>query len=185
MFVLFAGLSIAGCGEASDKVIDMAQKARESAKANEADVYAKELYLNAEKILVEMNVEIAKKSFAAVKKLAIDAKNTFDAAIREAVNQKMSLGSDVPALLRKAESSLRSVEEMYAKNRSTLKARKIDIGAIAGDLVAFNNVLTEARDDGKSSRYMDAKIKLDRIVSGLAETEQEMSKAISADNPAE
>jgi len=91
----------------------------------------------------------------------------------------MALGSDVPALIRQAEEKLRIVEEMYAKNRSALRARKVDIGAIAGNLAAYKNVLTEAENDEKSSKYMDAKIKLDGILRGLAENEQEMSRAIS------
>jgi hypothetical protein len=167
------------CSQVPKEAITTATKARENAKANEADIYAKNSFAAAETLITEMNEDVANKSFDKAKKLALDAAAAFDDSALAAKKQRDEIANSIPGLEKKASDELQAVEEIYAKNKAALKTKKVDINAIMSDLQAFKNALTEAQGDITNMKFMDAKIKLDGILAKLLEDDELMKKTLS------
>ncbi len=171
-------VSSVACSQISKEVMDAVTKAREEARTLEAEVYAKESFIRAETLFKEMNAEIEERSFESAEQHALDAKKAFVTASIDAKKMKETLASDIPVLVEKAAAALISAEELYTKNKASLKAKKFDLNALVSDLQVLKNALVEAQSDGKSSKLMDAKVKLDGIIGKLAEIAESMNKAL-------
>jgi hypothetical protein len=177
-FLAIAIIVISACSQVSKEAMDAVMKAREQALAMEAGVYAKDTFASAEVLFDRMNSEIEAKSFESAEQLALNAKKTFDTASIESQKIKDELSIRIPELAETAADSLQVVEESYAKNKATLKANKVDLNALVSDLQVLKNALVEAQNDGKSSKFMDAKVKIDGILAKLSEIGEMMKKAL-------
>jgi hypothetical protein len=169
---------VTACSQVPKEAMDAAMKAREEAIAAEAGVYAKESLAIADTLLDEMNAEIENKSFETAEQLALDAKKSFDEAALRAKKAKDELAAEIPGIVERVSDALQTVEELYAKNKASLKARKIDLNELISELQLLKNALVDAQNDGKSSKLMDEKNKLDGILSNLSAIENMMRKAL-------
>jgi hypothetical protein len=183
--VLFAGLFIVpvfllilGCGGEPTKELADAKGALESARAAEADIYAPDLFAQAENSIAEAENLIAQKKYGEAKKLLMDAKNVAETAAAQAVTNKDNTKTEVEDYLAAIDQGMKQLNETQdlAKQWGIPKKQR----ELADELAAWNANVDKARAEYDAGNYSSAKELAAGVHQELTAKDSELREAIMA-----
>jgi hypothetical protein len=171
-------LLILGCGGEPTNELAAAKQALESARAAEADMYAPDLFAQAENGINEAEGLIAEKKYAEAKKLLIDAKTVADQAASQAVTNKDNTKTEVEDYLAAIDQSMKQLKETQdlAKKWGIPKNQ----WELTEDIARWNENLQEARTEYDNGNYYSAKKLAAEVHQELTQKDSDLREKIMA-----